>query len=213
MKSTRHPIRRVQRCILLTLTATVWTVAPAQAQWVVTPYLGINLAGDAEFRRGGPGVSVAFFGERVGFEFDVERYNHFFKDKDLAHLVANNCGVGQTGGPCTDLNTDAIGYMGNVIVPIRIAAATNWRPYAAAGLGVIHSWVTDPSNTVADTNQNNVAFDLGGGVMYSLNKRVALRGDVRYFLAFVDEAKRDGFYFNDYGFLRATFGVTFGFPR
>jgi opacity protein-like surface antigen len=66
---------------------------------------------------------------------------------------------------------------------------------------------------VADTNQNNVAFDLGGGVMYSLNKRVALRGDVRYFLAFVDEAKRDGFYFNDYGFLRATFGVTFGFPR
>ena len=49
--------------------------------------------------------------------------------------------------------------------------------------------------------------------MYSLNNRVALRGDVRYFLAFVNEDKRDGFYFNDYGFLRATFGVTFGFPR
>jgi len=49
--------------------------------------LGINLAGDAEFRRGGPGVSIAFVGERLRFEFDVERYNHFFKDKDMAHLV------------------------------------------------------------------------------------------------------------------------------
>jgi opacity protein-like surface antigen len=215
MKSIRHPILQVQRCILLTLTATAWTVAPAQAQaqWVVTPYLGINLAGDAEFRRGGPGVSVAIFGERLGFEFDVERHNHFFKDKDVAHLVSNNCGVGPTGEPCTDLNTDAIGFMGNVMAPIRIAGAKNWRPYATAGLGVIRSWVTDPSNTVADTNQNNFALNVGCGVMYSLNNRVALRGDVRYFLAFVNEDTRDGFYFNDYGFLRATFGVTFGFPR
>ena len=213
MKRTRQPILRVQRCILLTLTATAWTVAPAQAQWEVTPYLGINLAGDAEFRRGGPGVSVAFVGERLGFEFDVERYNHFFKDKDVAYLVPNNCGVGPRDESCVDLNTDAIGFMGNVVAPIRITHAKHWRLYATAGLGVIHSWVTDPSNAVADTNQNNFAFNVGAGVMYSLNNRVALRGDVRYFLAFVNEDKRDGFYFNDYGFLRATFGVTFGFPR
>ena len=103
--------------------------------------------------------------------------------------------------------------MGNVVAPIRITHAKNWRLYATAGLGVIHSWVTDPSNTVADTHQNNFALNGGGGVMYSLKNRVALRGDVRYFLAFVNEDKRDGFYFNDYGFLRATFGVTFRFPR
>ena len=36
---------------------------------------------------------------------------------------------------------------------------------------------------------------------------------MRYFLAFVNEDKRDGFYFNDFGFLRATFGVTFRFQR
>ena len=148
--------------------ATAWTVAPAQAQWVVTPYLGINLASDAEFRRGGPGVSVAFFGERLGFEFDVERYNHFFKDKDVTQHVSNNCGVGPTDESCIDLNTDAIGFMGNVMAPIRITDAKNWRPYATAGLGVIHSWVTEPSNTGADTNQNNFAFNVGGGVMYDL---------------------------------------------
>ena len=65
-----------------------------------------------------------------------------------------------------DLNTDAIGFMGNVIAPIRITDAKNWRSYATAGLGMIHSWVTDPSNTVADTDQNNFAFNVGGGVMY-----------------------------------------------
>jgi hypothetical protein len=36
---------------------------------------------------------------------------------------------------------------------------------------------------------------------------------VRYFSVRVDEEARTGFYFNDYGFLRATVGVTFAFPR
>jgi hypothetical protein len=49
--------------------------------------------------------------------------------------------------------------------------------------------------------------------MYSLKGRLGLRGDVRYVRAFVDEDKREGGYFKDYGFLRATFGVTFRFPR
>ena len=169
--------------------------------------------GRCRIPQGRPRVSVAFVGQRLGFEFDVERYNHFFKDKDVAGLVPNNCGVGPRAESCVDLNTDAIGFMGNVIAPIRNSDAKNWRPYATAGLGVIHSWVTDPSNTVADTNQHNFAFNVSGGVMYSLNNRVALRGDVRYFQAFVNEDKRDGFYFDDYGFLRATFGVIFGFPR
>jgi opacity protein-like surface antigen len=204
---------RAQNGILLTVAAIALTAAPAQAQWVVTPYLGINLAGDAEFRRGGPGVSVAHFDGLLGFEFDVERYNHFYKDKNVTGLVENNCGVGSASMACTDLNTDAIGYMGNVVTPIRITSAKDWRPYAAAGLGVIHSWLTDPSNTVADTNQNNFAFNFGGGVMYSLSNRVGLRGDVRYFRALVDQDKREGFYFKDYGFLRVTVGVTFGSPR
>jgi hypothetical protein len=101
-----------QRCILLTVTAIVCSAGPARAQWVVAPYLGINLAGDAEFRRGGLGLSVAYFIGRVGFEFDVERYNHFYKDVNVTGLVRNNCGVGPASEPCVDLNTDAIGYMG-----------------------------------------------------------------------------------------------------
>jgi opacity protein-like surface antigen len=189
------------------------TAAPAQAQWLVTPHLGINLAGDAEFRRGGPGGSLGYLGDRLGFEVDFQRYQHFFKDEDVASLVPNNCGVGPAAAPCTDLNTDAAGFTGNVVVLVRGQGAKSWRPYVTAGLGVIHAWIQDPSHTVADTAQNNLAVNLGGGVMYSLNDRVRLRSDLRYFRGFVDESKREGYYFEDYGFLRATVGVTFTFGR
>ena len=205
-------ITQVRGGILLAVLVVAWTAAPAQAEWVVTPYLGINLAGDVEFRRGGPGGSAGYFGGRLGFEFDFERYNHFFKDEDVAHLVPNNCGVGPAGEPCTDLNTDAMSFMGNVVVPLHSRGAKNWRPYAAAGLGVIHAWFDAPGDQY-DTDQTNFASNVGGGVMYSLNDRVRLRGDARYFRAFVDENKREGGYFKDYGFLRLTFGVTFTFGR
>ena len=202
---------RIRSWGLFTVLVVAWTAAPAQAQWVVSPYFGVNLAGDAEFRRGGPGGSVSYFGGWLGFEFDVERYYHFFKDENV-DLVPNNCLanlVNPTG--CVDLNTDAWSFMGNVVVPIRSNGA-KWRPYGAAGLGMIHAWIEGPGDQYG-IGQNNPAFDVGGGVIYSLNNRVGLRGDLRYFRAFVDEDKREGGYLKDYGFLRATLGVTFGFPR
>jgi len=199
-----------QGSILLPLLVVAWTALPAQAQWVVTPHLGINLAGDAEFRRGGPGGSVGYYGDRVGFELDVQRYHHFFKDENL-ELARNNCGVGSRDEPCVDLNTDAWSFMGNVVAPIRPKGA-KWRPFGTAGLGVIHPWVEGPGDQY-DLDQNDLALNVGAGVMYSRNRRFGLRGDLRYFHAFVDEGKREGGYFKDYGFLRATVGVTFSFPR
>jgi opacity protein-like surface antigen len=101
-----------------------------------------------------------------------------------------------------------MGFMGNVVVPVRIQGATTWRPYVTAGLGLIRAWTNEE-----DRDQNNFGFNVGGGLMYLLGKRVGLRGDLRYFRALVDESKRDGVYFRDYAFLRVSVGVTFGFPR
>jgi hypothetical protein len=42
---------------------------------------------------------------------------------------------------------------------------------------------------------------------------VRLRGDLRYFRAFVDEDKREGGYLKDYEFWRASVGLTFAFPK
>jgi len=200
----------LRRRILLTVLVVACGAAPAQAQWVVTPYLGSNF-GDVEKGKGGIGGSVAYFGGRVALEFDLERHWHFFKDSDL----------GNTGRQLAeDIDTRGTSVMGNLLVPIRIKRAPNWRPYGTAGLGVIRATFKGTVNQ-ADVHQNDLAFNLGGGVMHRLGSRVGLRGDLRYFRAFADEGRTlpagqrgdlSGFY-RDYGFLRVTFGVTLGFPR
>jgi opacity protein-like surface antigen len=186
-------------------------VAPAHAQWILTPYLGINVAGDLERRRGGVGVSAGYVGDWVGFEFDVERHGHFFKDAEIGNTAFTEAG---------DVNTRATRIMGNVIVPLHRGGPTRWRPYGAAGFGLIRADFLhegpDP-----DVHQNDFAFNAGGGVIRSLNPRLGLRADLRYFRALADRNKSlpagqigdvNGVY-RDYGFWQFTVGVTFRFPQ
>jgi hypothetical protein len=191
--------------------AVAWIAAPAQAQWIVTPYVGVNVAGDLETRRGGAGVSAGYIGDWVGFEFDVERHGHFFKDAE----------IGNTGNSFTeDVNTRATRIMGNVLVPLHRTGATGWRLYGAAGFGLIRADFIHEGPS-PEVHQNDFAFNAGGGVIKSLNSRLGLRADLRYFRAFADQNKSlpagqigdvNGVY-KDYGFWQFTFGVTFRFPR
>jgi opacity protein-like surface antigen len=201
---------RVRCGILLIVLIAGGTVAPAHAQWVVTPYLGANISGDVERGKGGPGASVGYLGRRLGFEFDLQRYQHFFKDSEVFPLdpaAPPNCMPGVTGR-CTDIDTDAMSFMGNTFVPIRFQRATKWRPYGAAGLGVIRAWTNEE-----DRHQNNLGFNAGGGLRYSLSDRIGLAGDLRYFRVLVDENERGGVLVKDYSFWRVGLGVTIGFPR
>jgi hypothetical protein len=205
----------VHRCILLTVLLVGTAAAPAQAQWVATAYLAGNVAGDVEFRRGGPGASVGYIGSRLGFELEVTRYHHFFKDSEVFPLdpaAPPNCtGGGVTPGtPCTDIDTDAMGFMGNLVVPIGFQGARRWRPHGTVGLGVIRAWTNESQ---FDRHQNNLGVNVGGGVTYSLSRGVGLRGDVRYLRTFVDENKPDLIHLEDYGFWRATLAFTLRFAR
>ena len=49
--------------------------------------------------------------------------------------------------------------------------------------------------------------------MYSLSRRVGLRGDLRYFRAFVDGSHPDDVMLRNYGFWRTVIGVTLGLPH
>jgi len=207
-----EPKVRFRRYALLTVAVVAWTAAPAHAQWLVTPYVGGNLSGDVEQGKGGPGGSAGYLGDRVGFEVDFQRYQHFFKDSEVFPLDPSappNC-TGGIAGACTDIDTDAMGFMANVVLPIRIQGVPKWRPYGTAGLGVIRAWTN-----VEDRSQDNLGFNVGGGVRYSLilSQHIGLRGDLRYFRAVVDKNERKGVLFKDYDFLRASLGVTFDFPR
>jgi opacity protein-like surface antigen len=203
--------------ILPAVLIAAWAAAPAHAQWVATPYLGTNFGGTGTEtgkllggNGGGLGGSIGYFRGRLGFELDIERHWHFFHDPDLE--IPNNCGIAPRDVPCVDVNTRATSFMGNVVVLIRTKSEAKWRPYGTAGLGLIHATARDDLGEF-DKQQDNFAFNVGGGLMYRLNPRLGLRSEVRYFHALVDEEKRTGVLFKDYGFWRVTLGVTFGFPR
>jgi opacity protein-like surface antigen len=186
------------------------SATPAVGQWMATGYLGTNVGG-VEKGKGGIGASVGFVPGRLGFELDVERHWHFFKDAD----------IGNTGSQqVADIDTRATSLMASVIVPTGATRGARWGPYGVAGLGVIRASFKHPGPT-ATVHQDDVAFNAGGGVAYSLSSLVGLRLDLRYFRALADQDKqlpagqqgdRNGFY-RDYGFWRVTVGVTFGFSR
>ena len=111
---------RVRRYMLLTVFLATWTAAPGYAQWVATPYLGINISGNVETRKGGPGGSISYFGGQLGFEFDFQRYQHFFKDEDMVDLVNGSCV--NCADRMTDFDTDAVSFMGNVVAPSTFKA-------------------------------------------------------------------------------------------
>jgi opacity protein-like surface antigen len=184
------------------------SATPAVGQWMATGYLGTNFGG-VEKGKGSIGASVGF--GRLGFELDLERHWHFFKDAD----------IGNTGSQqVADIDTRATSLMAGVVVPIGATRGARWRPYGAAGLGMIRASFKHPGPT-ASVHQDDVSFNAGGGVTYSLSSLVGLRLDLRYFRALADQDKtlppgqkgdRNGFY-RDYGFWRVTVGVTFRFPR
>lgn len=196
---------RFRHCILVAALMVAATAAPARAQIVATPYIDTNAAGDVQGGRAGLGASVAYYFRGLfGIELDVERHGHFFKDEDVADVVPD---------PTIDLNTDATIFMANAVVPFRIPGAAIWRPYAAAGLGAIHATFDSVSADQYDTQQTNLTFNVGGGIMHSLTHLVGVRVDMRYLHAMVDQDASEGGYFEDYGFWRVSVGVTFGFPE
>jgi hypothetical protein len=83
---------------------------------------------------------------------------------------------------------------------------------------MVHRWPHSPDSQVIPNRRHacvavhhrrpGLQRTVGGGILYSLNARVSLRGDVRYMHALVEEDKQEGGFFKDYGFWRAAVGVT-----
>jgi opacity protein-like surface antigen len=198
---------RFRHCMAASVVVVVaGAAAPARAQLVATPYIDTNVAGDVQTGRGGLGASLGYYFRGLfGFELDVERHPHFFRDEDVAHLVP--AGV--------DLDTHATLFMGNLVAPVVLSGtAGTWCPYGAAGLGLIHAVFESHGRQAPDKyEQRDLTFNIGAGVMHALTDIVGFRVDARYFHALVDENARQGGYAKDYGFWRVSVGVTFGFPR
>lgn len=180
--------------ILLLLSAT-----QARADWLLTPYLGLTFGGDTPNEQVNYGLSAAFLGAGIfGVEVDASITPNFFDpdtDADFDDIDDSNVAT----------------FMGNVILSAP-TASPGFRPYAAAGVGIIRTRATSVGNFF-DLSENTFGVNIGGGLIGEFNDRVGLRGDIRYFRSVQDSDGGDDIDIDlgGFNFWRGTLGVTFRF--
>jgi opacity protein-like surface antigen len=166
-----------KRTLTLSLLLGLAAPAAASADGLFVPFIGVNFGGNSgrelsaaiDAERVDWGVSLAYMGGGVlGLEADIANSPDFFGKTDL-------------GG------SSVLTATGNLVfgIPIGGQHGVGFRPYALAGLGLIRSRV----NTLGDPlrrDENDFAWDFGGGAMFFFGTHVGLRAEVRYFRTFGD---------------------------
>ena len=204
----------ITSCLALVVTAAA--PAKASADWLFTPFIGMNFGGgfndefgdfEDEFEnRGTFGASLAWMGGGImGFELDFGYSPNFFE-------VTEGAGDFEYG----DNNVTTL--MANVVLgaPIGGQSGMGIRPYASGGLGIIRSRIGDAED-LFDVTSNDWGFNVGGGVAGFFTDNIGLRGDIRYFRSIADESDDDDdIEFDDislgsFKFWRGTVGLTFRF--
>ena len=140
----------------------------ANAQGFISPFIGYNFGGasgcpaitNCDDKRTNWGVSFGAVGAIVGFEEELGYTKDFF-------------------GSTSNQTSNVLTLMSNFMVAPRLGPV---QPYGLAGVGLIRTSVTVTGTTASD--QNQIGYDLGGGVMVFFNAHVGVRGDVRYYHSF-----------------------------
>lgn len=196
---------------LVMISALALTLVPATARaqgWFVTPFVGANFGGNANFndeagdfeddveRRVDFGATIGWNPSVVGFEFDFCWSPNFFE---------NTIGPGNFEFGDSNLTT----FMGNVL--ISAPPGRGVRPYGTVGLGMIRSSVSGVGDFFDDVSRNDLGINIGGGVNGQFTDNVGIRGDLRYFRSLEDDSSDDEFDIGlaDFDFWRGSVGVTF----
>jgi opacity protein-like surface antigen len=190
--------------------------AKASADWLFTPFIGMNWGSavtfndalgdfDDEFeKRATYGASLAWMGAGIaGFELDFGYTPNFFETTE-----------GDFDFDYGDNNLTTV--MANLVLaaPIGGQSGIGLRPYASGGVGIVRSRIDNPEQFF-DVSSNDWAFNVGAGLTGFFTDNVGIRGDIRYFRALQQDDDDDDFFddlaFEDFDFWRATVGVTFRF--
>jgi opacity protein-like surface antigen len=172
--------------------------SPAQAQGFISPSFGYNFGGDAgcleafdcEDKNWNFALSGGALGSIVGFEVEWLYASNFFGETDLQ-------------------STTVTTFMGNFMLAPKISIV---QLYGLAGIGLMRTDFEDAFDD--DESENQIGWDVGGGVMVFVHPNVAIKGDIRYYHSF-EALDLLGFDFgqdeNRLDFGRAAFGVVFKF--
>jgi opacity protein-like surface antigen len=219
-------VRRFFATAGLVLIACVATPSKASADWLLTPFVGWNWGGTANFtivcqvdvsrcslphfdgddfqQRVMFGASLGWMGAGVaGFEMDFGYSPNFFE---------HAAGSGNYDFGDSSVTT----LMGNILlgVPLGGQHGFGFRPYVVGGVGIIQSRLgNDGSLLKLHVDATDWGFNVGAGAMFFFSDRFGLRGDVRYFRSLQDNEPDDEFdvAFGDFRFWRGTAGVTIRF--
>ena len=205
-------------CLALMITAAA--PAKASADWLFTPFVGMNWGSSVNFndalgdfedefeKRTTFGASLAWMGAGIaGFEVDFGYTPNFFESTE---------GEGDFDFGDSNLTT----IMANVVlgVPIGGQSGVGFRPYASGGVGIIRANLGDVGDLFNLDTSNDFGFNVGGGVTGFFTDKIGIRGDVRYFRSFVgdfDEIDNiddlDNLRLGSLEFWRGSVGVTFRF--
>ena len=194
----------------------VFAAAPAKASadWLFTPYIGMNWGGTAGFtdlagdfedefeQKMNFGASLSWMGAgALGFEVDFGYSPNFFQ---------NTAGDGDFEFGDSNVTT----LMANLKVgaPFGGQSGGGIRPYASGGLGLIKSRIDD-ADDLFELNSTDWGLNVGGGVAGFFSDNLGLQGDVRYFRSLQDN-EPDGevdLALGSFSFWRGTVGLVFRF--
>ena len=198
------------------LAAVIVAGAPARASadWLFTPFFGMNWGGSADFtdfagdfedefeQKMNFGASLSWMGAgALGFEVDFGYSPNFFE---------NTTGEGDFAFGDSNVTT----LMANLKVgaPFGGQSGGGIRPYASGGVGLIRSRIDDPDD-LFEVDSNDFGFNLGAGVAGFFSDNLGLQGDVRYFRSLQDNEPDDEFdvALGSFNFWRGTVGLVFRF--
>ena len=179
---------RYRFVLLLTPLFLLTTSAPAKAQWrdlkkwEVSPFVGYETGGSypvtnsftIDRLRANSGMS---FGTFIGYsltensqaEFMWARNNTSFSGRNAANPNDPNFHTYSKA-----FNSDLDQFQFGFLYMLK-NSERKLRPFIAGSIGFTHE-----SNDSGTSNRTLLAFGLGGGVKYELNRHFSLRGDLRW---------------------------------
>jgi opacity protein-like surface antigen len=142
----------------------------AAAQGFVSGSFGYAFGGDAgcpgitdcDDKNWNYGFSLGALGSILGFELEFMYAPEFF-------------------GEAPGQDSNLLALTGNFMLAPRFGAV---QPYGLAGIGLIRTSVENSVEGLLESDNNQLGWDLGGGLMIFFGEHVGVRGDVRYYHSF-----------------------------
>jgi opacity protein-like surface antigen len=154
--------------VVLTALFSAAAAGSAAAQGYIAPTAGYNFGGDSgcltatncENKNWNFGGSLGTLGSVAGSELELTYANNF-------------------AGSSAAQDTSVLTLMGDFMLAPKIAL---FQPYGLIGIGLIRTAFTPAAG--AGQSDNNIGWNIGGGLIVYVNSHVGLKGDVRYYHAF-----------------------------